>query len=107
MISRIAVYQKVPDTRATVRQKSFSSFSFHKKIKSITLVDVYTVEKKLSDVQLEKVAEALINPVTEYAKIRIEGGKEFFVNEIAASPSAPRNDDGRRAKFCRNRVGKF
>lgn len=86
MISRIAVYQKVPDTRATVRQKNFSNFSFHKKIKSVTLVDIYTVEKKLSDVQLEKIANTLINPVTEYAKIRIKNqgtnikGDEIYVN---------------------------
>lgn len=82
MISRIAVYQKVPDTRATVRQKSLTNFPFHKKIKSLTLVDIYTVEKKLSDVQLEKVSEALINPVTEGSKIRVDGdkAKTLFVN---------------------------
>ena len=96
MISRIAVYQKVPDTRATVRQKSFSNFITSKKIKAITLVDVYTIEKKLTEKQLQSVAQTLINPVTEYAKIRIKGqelrDKEFIVNKIATSPSAPRND---------------
>lgn len=81
MISRIAVYQKVPDTRAAVRQKSFSSFSFHKKIKSLTLVDIYTVEKKLTKSQLEDLSTTLINPVTEYAKIRVKGEDgETYVN---------------------------
>ena len=80
MISRIAVYQKVPDTRATVRQKNFSNFPFHKKIKSVTLVDVYTIEKELSDVQLEKVATTLINPVIEYAKVRKSTTDKDLVN---------------------------
>lgn len=84
MISRIAVYQKVPDTRASVRQKSFSKFSSHKKIKSLTLVDIYTVEKILTDEQFKSVARILINPVTEYAKIRVKAldliAEEIFVN---------------------------
>lgn len=85
MISRIAVYQKVPDTRATVRQKNFSNtFSLGKKIKSVTLVDIYTVEKRLTDEQFKGVGSTLINPVIEYAKIRVkEDGKsdqEIFVN---------------------------
>jgi phosphoribosylformylglycinamidine synthase II len=89
MISRIAVYQKVPDTRAAVKQKSFSNLPFHKKIKTIVLVDVYTVYKKLSAEQLKDVAITLINPVTEYAKIRASEGsqeREFYIeagNEIA------------------------
>lgn len=83
MVSRIAVYQKVPDTRATVRQKSFSNFPFYKKIRSVTLVDIYTVEKSLSSEQLKQVAFTLINPVTEGSKIRMKSsGSEntLFVN---------------------------
>ncbi len=81
MISRIAVYQKFPDTRAKVRQKSFQNFTFHKKIKSITLVDVYTIEKDMPQEQLRATALTLINPVTEYAKIRMrsEGGNENVI----------------------------
>ncbi len=84
MISRIAVYQKVPDTRALTRQKNFSNFSFYKKIRSVTLVDVYTVEKKLSEDDLKAVGNTLINPVIEYAKIRAkiskDKEKEFYIN---------------------------
>ena len=83
MISRIAVYQKVPDTRATVRQKSFSNLPFNKKIKSVKLVDVYTIDKTLSSEQLKRVAETLINPVTEGSKIRMKSaGSEntLYVN---------------------------
>lgn len=83
MISRIAVYQKVPDTRASVRQKFFQTFPFHKKIKTLTLVDIYTIEKTLSSEQLKKVAGTLINPVTEGSKIRIRSaGSEntLYVN---------------------------
>lgn len=83
MISRIAVYQKVPDTRATVRLKSFQNFPFYKKIKSVSLADIYTIEKTLSSEQLKNVALTLMNPVTEGSKIRIiSSGSEntLFVN---------------------------
>src|SRR3989344_1192391 len=70
MISRIAVYQKVPDTRATVRQKNFQNLPFYKKIKSVNLVDIYTTGKNLSSEQLKQVALTLMNPVTEGSKIR-------------------------------------
>ncbi|MBI2593529.1 phosphoribosylformylglycinamidine synthase [Candidatus Daviesbacteria bacterium] len=83
MISRIAVYQKVPDTRAKSRQKSFQNFPFYKKIKSVDLADIYTIEKILSSEQLKKIGFTLINPVTEGSKIRIiSSGSEntLFVN---------------------------
>ncbi len=81
MISRIAVYQKVTDTRATVRQKNFSNnFHLGKKISSITLVDIYTTEKKLTNSELEAIGSILINPVIEYAKIRVKDEKEIYVN---------------------------
>src|SRR3990167_3258034 len=70
MISRIAVYQKVPDTRATVRQKNFQNLPFYKKTKSVNLVDIYTTGKNLSSEQLKQVALTLMNPVTEGSKIR-------------------------------------
>lgn len=83
MISRIAVYQKVPDTRAAVKQKSFQNFPFYKKINSVSLVDIYTIDKTLSSEQLKNIAQSLINPVTEGSKIRtISSGSEntLFVN---------------------------
>lgn len=86
MISRIAVYQKVPDARASVRQKNFSNnLHLGKKIKSLTLVDIYTVTKILNHEQLKAVATTLINPVTEYSKIRVKSlesrvEEELFVN---------------------------
>lgn len=86
MISRIAVYQKVPDTRATVRQKNFSNnLHLGKKIKSLTLVDVYTIQKVLNENQLKEIADVLINPVIEYAKIRRDNNMDlvnssFYVN---------------------------
>lgn len=82
MISRIAVYQKVPDTRATVRQKSLQNFSFHKKIQEIILVDIYSINKDLGDKDLYQVANTLINPVTEYAKIRIKNHESGNKDEI-------------------------
>lgn len=87
MISRIAVYQRVPDTRAVVRQKSLKNFPFYSKIKSVTLVDIFTIEKELTQKQLEETAAMLINPVTEYAKIRIsDSAQEIFVGQVTEKP---------------------
>ncbi len=79
MISRIAVYSKVPDTRNAVRLKTLKTLFPKFKLDKIEIVDIYTVDKKLSENQLESVAEILINPVTEYSKIRVENGKTFVI----------------------------
>jgi phosphoribosylformylglycinamidine synthase len=67
MISRIEVLTTVFDSRAELRKKN-------KKIKSITLIDVYTIDKKLSPADLNKIGSAISNPVTQ--KFSIRGNKQ-------------------------------
>lgn len=79
MTTRIAVYSKVPDTRAQVRLKTLQNTN--KNLKKVEIVDIYTVAKDLLEAQLKALAEILINPVTEFAKIRTNDGETYFVGD--------------------------
>ncbi len=63
MISRIEILTNVFDSRAELRKKI-------KKIKSVTLIDVYTIDKKLFSTDLNKIGSAVINPITQKFFIR-------------------------------------
>jgi len=65
MINRIEIITTVFDSRAVLRKNKFTDFPFYKKIKSVSLVDVYTIEKNLSETNLNKIGSAVINPVTQ------------------------------------------
>ncbi|HVA97181.1 MAG TPA: AIR synthase-related protein [Candidatus Acidoferrales bacterium] len=65
MITRIEIATTVFDSRAAVRQKTFSNIINSKKITNIFLLDIYTIDKKLSSDDLSKLASALCNPVTQ------------------------------------------
>ncbi len=82
MVSRIAVYSKITDTRGAVRQKSLQDLPISGKIQKVELVDIYTVNKKLSDKELKESASILANPVTEWAKIRVKSQESRVQNEI-------------------------
>lgn len=69
MITRIELTTKITDTRAQVRKKKIENIGFSGKIKALSLFDVYTVDKKLTSAQLEKISSALANPVTQIASI--------------------------------------
>ena len=70
MISRIEILTIVFDSRAQLRKQKFSYFPFSKKIKTISLIDVYTIEKKLSTLDLNKIGSAVSNPVTQQYMIK-------------------------------------
>lgn len=72
MVTRIEVSSTVFDTRAATRKKKFLDFPFGKKIESIAFIDVYSVEKKLTEQQLSKAASALTNPIIQKATIGID-----------------------------------
>jgi len=63
MINRIEIVTTVFDSRTELRKKN-------KKIKSITLIDAYTIDKKLSAADLNKIGSAISNPVTQKFFIR-------------------------------------
>jgi len=71
MINRVEILTTVFDSRAELRKKN-------KKIKSITLIDVYTIDKKLSSADLNKIGSAVINPITQKFYIRNSERNQLF-----------------------------
>ncbi len=64
MVARIEIASKVPDTRALVRKRRLLDDGFSD-VREVILVDVYTVDKKLTSSQLQKIGHMLANPVTQ------------------------------------------
>ncbi len=64
MAHRIELIYTVPDTRARVRKKKLHSLGYSS-ITSVTLIDVYTVDKTLTPEQLKTIASMLSNPVNQ------------------------------------------
>lgn len=60
---RIEVSSKIHDMRAEVRKNKLRSEGFD--VKQVDIVDVYTVDKELSDEQRIQIGEMLANPITE------------------------------------------
>lgn len=65
MAHRIEVFSRVSDTRASVRRRKLGGMGYGARIKEVSIVDVYTLDKDFSPEELEKIAEALSNPVTQ------------------------------------------
>ncbi len=61
MINRLEITAKFFDTRAAIKKERLKALGF--KIKNVWLVDVYTIDKKLTSDQLNKTASVLTNPV--------------------------------------------
>lgn len=71
MITRIEVISKFTDARSKVKKRKIEGFGFKNKIKNVWIADVYTIEKILSGNQLQKISDALTNPVSQV----------FFINK--------------------------
>jgi phosphoribosylformylglycinamidine synthase II len=69
MGTRIEIITKNSDTRATVRRKKFQSI-IAKPLSDCHIVDVYTIDKTLTQKQLEIVAKHLISPLTQNYEIK-------------------------------------
>jgi phosphoribosylformylglycinamidine synthase len=67
MGKRIEVRPKIADARAVTFIKNLASFGH--KIDRAEVIDVYTVNKELTEDDFEKISGLLTNPVTEEAKI--------------------------------------
>lgn len=65
MAHRIEVSHLIEDARARVRQNKLKQHG----IKSVFIVDVYTIDKSLKEAQLKSVANIFANPVTQQALI--------------------------------------
>lgn len=65
MVHRIEAGFLVPDTRAAVRLGNFREQGFGGKITAVEVIDVYTTDHDFSYEELEEIANALTNPVTQ------------------------------------------
>ncbi|MBI2464297.1 phosphoribosylformylglycinamidine synthase subunit PurS [Candidatus Peregrinibacteria bacterium] len=65
-INFIEVRTKIPDPRVKALKKQLLGY---KNITEISVSDIYTIEKKLTKNDLEKIAKLLVNPVIEEASI--------------------------------------
>jgi phosphoribosylformylglycinamidine synthase II len=112
MTTRIAIGATVFDTRAAVRQKKLQHAGY--KLSDIIIIDVYTIDKNLSQKQLEAIASRLANPLTQNyflqtEKTKIAPPKKFsYAIEIGFLPGVTDNiahttkeiiEDGLGAKF--------
>jgi len=67
MVNRIEIVAKSIDMRSQVRRHKLEGLGF--KITNLWLIDVYTIDKDLSKVQLKKIAAVLANPVSQQSFI--------------------------------------
>src|SRR5579859_2187961 len=72
MTTRIEIATSVFDSRAAIRKKKFAHIFPAKKLTDLFLLDVYTIDKNLSEKQLNSLASALCNPVTQNFYFRTE-----------------------------------
>lgn len=68
MAIRVEVEVTVPDTRAQVYKKRFESFGLPN-IRKVSVLDIYTIDKKLTNPQVTKVLHLLANPITQKATV--------------------------------------
>src|SRR3990167_11405584 len=104
MAIRIEIASKQSDSRATVRKKKLQALGFDSKIQEVTLVDVYTIDKKFSKKEISQVAEMLTNPVTQrYSFIHFLSPRKFtYAIEIGYLPGVTdnRSEERRVGKEC-------
>ena len=75
MAIRIEIYNKSKDTRAlTLRKKLGTVIS--KPLTNCQIVDVYTIDKKISDNKLQIIATCLTNPLTQISIITSQNNKQ-------------------------------
>jgi phosphoribosylformylglycinamidine synthase subunit PurSL len=66
---RIEVKTVANDMRSLVQLNKIKSLGFTEKVKECKLIEVYTIEKHLKQDQLESIADALCNPVSQTYQI--------------------------------------
>ena len=65
MINRIEISSIIFDTRADSKKKKIEMMGFNRKVKKVFLADVYSIEKKISSSQLDKIISALTDPLVQ------------------------------------------
>jgi phosphoribosylformylglycinamidine synthase subunit PurSL len=113
MTTRIEIFSKTTDARATMLLKKLRGLGFEN-ITDLFITDIYTVVKTLSKKQLEQIAEKLSNPITQEYIFRTKDAevkpknKFSFAVEIGFLPGVTDNvshtakeiiEDGLKIKF--------
>jgi phosphoribosylformylglycinamidine synthase subunit PurSL len=113
MTTRIEIFSKTTDARATMLLKKFRGLGFEN-ITNLFIADIYTVDKTLSKNQLEQIAVKLSNPITQEYIFRTKDvevrpkNKFSFAAEIGFLPGVTDNvshtakeiiEDGLKIKF--------
>ena len=78
MPNKIIVKYKIPDARSKAKKSQFESLGFEGKIKSVHLVESYTIDAETSQVEIKQVAEALANPLLEESFVNDEHAPKRF-----------------------------
>ncbi len=93
MAYRIAVTSKIPDARTQSHLHALQTIAPKSGLKAASVVQVYTVDAKLSHSELEKAAERLTNPITEtYSAAHIPTpGSYTYAIEIGYLPGVTDN----------------
>ncbi len=67
MAIRLEIISTVPDTRAITRKSSLNSLEIKNKIRDVSVVDVYTIDKKINKKNLETLSSLFYNPSVQKA----------------------------------------
>lgn len=92
MAKMLEILSKIPDTRAVVRKKRFNELDVSAPVSTVSIVDVYTIDKQFSKKDLNGVAIALSNPVTQTTSFTTTFPKKFlYAIEIGFLPGVTDN----------------
>lgn len=93
MAHRIEVVSKGQDSRAKVLQSYLEFLDSGKKITRIKVVNVYVIDKDLSESHLEKTAKLVVNPVVEdyFLNKSVEVGNADWALEVGFLPGVTDN----------------
>ncbi len=67
MSIRLEIISTIPDTRAVTRKNSFNSLEIKNKIQDISVVDVYTIDKKIDKKNTNNLSSLFYNPSVQQA----------------------------------------
>ncbi|NTU73401.1 phosphoribosylformylglycinamidine synthase, partial [Candidatus Roizmanbacteria bacterium] len=92
MIHRLELVSKVLDSRSAVRRAKFLELSLDGKIKDVTIVDVYTIDRDFTKQELKQIASLLTNPITHEALLDKPAHPPFsYVIEVGFLPGVTDN----------------
>ncbi|MCW1949325.1 MAG: AIR synthase-related protein [Candidatus Shapirobacteria bacterium] len=91
MAVRIEIGSKISDTRAVVKKASLSDLVFFDKLESLELVDVHTIDKKISEKDLRLVMVALVSNVSQEVGIKVCPKEFSWAIEVGFLPGVTDN----------------